>query len=211
MFPLRTTALAALLLVLALSASAAPARSAAAHADTATFAGGCFWSMETQFAGVPGVKSLLVGYTGGSKPHPTYEEVCSHTTGHLEALQVVFDPAITSYAKLLDRYWHSIDPTQADGQLYDIGESYRTVVFVRGTEQRRQAEASKDALARAGVLADPVVTRILPAAPFWPAEDYHQAYWKKNPQHYHAYREGSGRDRRLAQLWGAAAAKPLVH
>ena len=208
---LRTTALAALLLVLALPASAAPMGRAAAHADTAVFAGGCFWSMETQFAGVAGVKSLVVGYTGGSKPHPTYEEVCSHTTGHLEALQVVFDPAVTSYAKLLDRYWHSIDPTQADGQLYDIGESYRTAVFVRGAEQRRQAEASKDALARSGVLRQPVVTRILPAGPFWPAEDYHQAYWKKNPQHYFAYREGSGRDRRLAQLWGAAAAKPLVH
>lgn len=192
-------------------ASAAPAPRPAAGTDSATFAGGCFWCMETQFEGLPGVKSVTSGYTGGWKKQPTYEEVCAHTTGHLEAVRIVFDPAVVSYGKLLERFWHGVDPTQADGQFCDIGESYRSAIFFHGEPQRRQALASKVALERAKVLRGPVVTRIVAAGDFWPAEEYHQDYWKKNPARYRSYREGCGRDRRLAELWGKAAALPLVH
>ena len=185
-----------------------PAR--AARTETATFAGGCFWCMEAQFEGVPGVRSVTSGYTGGWKKHPTYEEVCAHTTGHLESVEIVFDPAVVTYARLLDRFWHGVDPTQADGQFCDIGDSYRSAIFYHGEGQHRLALASKAALERSGVLHGPVVTRIVAAAEFWPAEEYHQDFWKKNPKRYHEYREGCGRDRRLARLWGRAAVKPLV-
>lgn len=197
--------------VLLAMAFAAPLAAAPARAETAVFAGGCFWCMQTQFEGLPGVKSVIVGYTGGHKANPTYEEVCAHTTGHVEAVQVTFDPARISYATLLDRFWHSVDPTQADGQFCDEGESYRSAIFTSGDAQRRAALASKEALARSGVLRAPVVTRVRDAGPFWPAEEYHQGYWRKNAPRYCAYRKGCGRDRRLAELWGAAAAKPLVH
>jgi methionine-S-sulfoxide reductase len=195
---------------IALAAPAAPA-APAPRTETAVFAGGCFWSMESQFEGVPGVKSVLSGYTGGKKPRPTYGEVCTETTGHLESIQVTFDPAVITYAKLLDRFWHGIDPTQDDGQLFDVGESYRTAIFVTGPQQRREAEASKVALERSHVLHAPIVTRILDAGTFWPAEEYHQDYFKKNPEHYFAYRRGSGRDARLAELWGAAAVHAAGH
>lgn len=192
-----------------------PASPAAAEpsgaTETATFAGGCFWCMETQFEGLPGVKSVTSGYTGGWKKHPTYEEVCSHTTGHLESVEIVFDPAVVTYDQLLDRFWHSIDPTQADGQFCDIGDSYRSAIFYHGEGQKARALASKEALEQSGVLHAPIVTRIVAASEFWPAEEYHQDFWKKDPVRYHAYREGCGRDRRLAQLWGRAAVKPLVH
>jgi peptide-methionine (S)-S-oxide reductase len=187
--------------------SSAPAGTA--RTDAATFAGGCFWSMEAQFEGVPGVRSVTSGYTGGWKKHPTYEEVCSHTTGHLESVEVVFDPAVVTYAQLLDRFWHGIDPTQADGQFCDTGDSYRSAIFYRGDAQRQQALATKAALERGGVLHGPIVTRILAAGEFWPAEDYHQDFAKKNPEHYHRYREGCGRDRRLTQVWGKAAVRPI--
>jgi methionine-S-sulfoxide reductase len=207
---LAVLALAALMPTTAAFAAKPAARPA--HTETATFAGGCFWSMDTQFRNAPGVVSVVSGYTGGSKPHPSYEEVCTETTGHLESIQVTFDPAVTSYAKLLDRYWHSIDPTQDDGQLYDIGESYRTAIFVSGPDQKREAEASKSALEASHALHAPVKTRILPAGPFWPAEGYHQDYADKNPIRYAAYRVGSGRDARLHELWGDAAVKPIhVH
>ena len=204
-------ALAALLRPVAPAAAAPAAKAGAHHTETAVFAGGCFWSMESQFDDVPGVKAVVSGYTGGHKPKPTYEEVCTETTGHLESIQVTFDPAVITYAQLLDRFWHGIDPTQDDGQLYDVGESYRTAIFVNGAGQRREAEASKAALERSHVLKAPIVTRILDGGPFWPAEAYHQAYWKKNPERYFAYRAGSGRDRRLQQLWGAAAVRPVGH
>lgn len=200
---------------LALAAPAAPVAAAPAPAaprlETAVFAGGCFWSMESQFEGVPGIQSVVSGYTGGRKPRPTYGEVCTETTGHLESIQVTFDPAVITYAKLLDRFWHGIDPTQDDGQLFDIGESYRTAIFVKGPQQRREAEASKAALERSHVLKAPIVTRILDAGTFWPAEAYHQDYFRKNPEHYFAYRRGSGRDARLAELWGAAAVHAAGH
>lgn len=200
-----------LALTLATAGSPAAAPSRPARTETATFAGGCFWCMETQFEGLPGVISVTSGYTGGWKKHPTYEEVCAHTTGHLESVQVVFDPAVVSYPKLLDRFWHSVDPTQADGQFCDIGDSYRSAIFFHGDAQRTEALASRAALERSGVLHAPVVTRLVAATEFWPAEDYHQDYWKKNPKRYHEYRDGCGRDRRLAELWGRAAVVPLVH
>ena len=198
---------------IALAAPAAPAAAAPVmpHTDTAVFAGGCFWSMESQFEGVPGVKTVVSGYTGGKKPRPTYGEVCTERTGHLESIQVTFDPAVITYAKLLDRFWHGIDPTQDDGQLFDVGESYRTAIFVKGPEQRREAEASKAALAKSHALHAPIVTRILDASTFWPAEEYHQDYFKKNPEGYFAYRRGSGRDARLAELWGTAAVHAAGH
>ena len=192
-------------------APATPARPAAARPDTAIFAGGCFWCMETQFVRFPGVLSVTSGYTGGKEARPTYEQVSGHRTGHREAVRVVFDPARVSYAKLLERFWYGIDPTQADGQMYDVGESYRTAIYWRGEEQRRQAVASKQALEKAKTFAGPIVTEILPAGPFWPAEDYHQEFWKKDPQRYRSYREGSGRDARLRRLWGDKATQPLVH
>jgi peptide-methionine (S)-S-oxide reductase len=206
-FVMLVAALAAALAVTLAPAAPAPAL----RTETATFAGGCFWCMETQFEGLPGVRSVTSGYTGGWKTHPTYEEVCAHTTGHVEAVEIVFDPAVVSYAQLLDRFWHGVDPTQADGQFCDIGDTYRSEIFFHGDAQRSRALASKAALERSHVLHAPVVTRIAAAGVFWPAEEYHQDFWKKDPVRYHAYREGCGRDRRLAELWGKAAVKPLVH
>lgn len=184
---------------------------APARVEVATFAGGCFWCMETQFEGRPGVLSVVSGYTGGTKADPTYEEVCTHTTGHYESIEVRFDPARVSYATLLDLFWHGIDPTQADGQFCDRGSPYRSAIFTHGPEQARLAEDSKRRLAASGALKRPIVTSILPAARFWPAEAYHQDFWRKDPKRYREYREGCGRDRRLAELWGARAVKPLVH
>ena len=189
-------------------ATAAPT---AAGLDTATFAMGCFWCGETQFTQQPGVLSVTSGYTGGKKAHPTYEQVCTGTTGHYESVRVVYDPSKTSYETLLDMFWHGVDPTQADGQFCDRGSQYRSVVFVRDDRQRKAAEASKKALAASGVLNDPIVTQILPASTFWPAEEYHQCFWQKSTAHYRAYREGCQRDERLAELWGDKASKPLVH
>lgn len=190
-----------------------PAKAAATSAvlDTATFAMGCFWCGETQFTQQPGVLAVTSGYTGGKKQHPTYEEVCTGMTGHYESVRVVYDPAKTSYETLLDMFWHGIDPTQGDGQFCDRGSQYRSVVFVRNDRQRKAAEASKKALAASRVLHEPIVTQILPASAFWPAEEYHQCFWQKSTAHYRAYREGCQRDERLAELWGDKASKPLVH
>jgi len=194
------------------TAATTPAMAAPTPAglDTATFAMGCFWCGESQFTKQPGVRSVTSGYTGGHKLHPTYEEVSSGTTGHYESVRVIYDPAKTSYESLLDMFWHGVDPTQADGQFCDHGSQYRSVVFVRDDRQRQAAEASKRALAASGVLKKPIVTQIMPASTFWPAEDYHQCFWQKSPDHYKAYREGCRRDERLAQLWGDKASIPLV-
>jgi peptide-methionine (S)-S-oxide reductase len=193
--------------------AAKPARAAAPAPRTATavFAGGCFWCLETQFESFPGVKSVTSGYTGGHKDHPTYEEVCAHTTGHYESVKIVYDPAVVTYEQLLDRFWHGIDPTQGDGQFCDRGETYRSAIFYLDDAQKAAALASKKKLEAAKALKAPIVTQILPAKTFWDAEAYHQDFWKKDPARYRSYREGCGRDRRLAQLWGAAAVKPLVH
>lgn len=167
----------------------------------ATFAGGCFWCMVAPFEDLPGVKKVISGYTGGHKENPTYEEVCSDTTGHYEAVQVTYDPTILSYEKLLDTFWRQIDPTDPEGQFYDRGSSYRTAIFYHNEEQRRQAEQSKKELDESGRFDKPIVTEILPASTFYPAEEYHQDYHRKNPFHYRRYREGSGRDAFIEKHW----------
>lgn len=170
--------------------------------ELATFAGGCFWCMVAPFQELPGIINVTSGYTGGHTENPSYGEVCSHATGHYEAVQITFNPAVISYEKLLDIYWRQIDPTDTGGQFYDRGSSYCTAIFYHNDKQKKQAEASRKALEAAGIFQRPVVTRILPAARFYPSEDYHQDYHKKNPAHYQAYRKGSGRDRFIEQNWG---------
>jgi peptide methionine sulfoxide reductase msrA/msrB len=167
--------------------------------DTATFAGGCFWSMERAFDQVPGVVAVTVGYAGGRVPHPSYEQVSTGRTGHLESVQVVYDAQRISYARLVDAFWHDIDPTQADGQFCDHGPEYRTAVFYRDSAERRVAETSLRALERR--LGKPITTALLRATAFYPAEAYHQHYYKKNPVNYGLYRVACGRDRRLQELW----------
>jgi peptide-methionine (S)-S-oxide reductase len=203
----------------ALAAPAAPparstkpaAKPAAVRTETAIFAMGCFWCGETQFEEQPGVLEVVSGYAGGPEKNPTYEQVSNGETRHLEVIQIVFDPRRTSYARLLDLFWHGIDPTQGNGQFCDHGAQYRSAVFYLNDAQRAAAESSKQAIVASGVLKAPIVTQILPATPFWPAEDYHQDFWKKDPVRYRSYRLGCGRDLRLKQLWGDKAAKPLVH
>jgi len=193
------------------AAAPAPTPAKAARTELATFAMGCFWCGETQFEAQPGVKSVISGYTGGREERPTYEQVSAGVTGHYESIQITFDPTVTSYAKLLDLFWHGIDPTQANGQFCDHGRQYRSAVFAHDATQKKLAEDSRRAIEASKVLKQPIVTEILPYTKFWPAEEYHQDFWKKDPERYTSYREGCGRDRRLAQLWGAKAAKPLVH
>ena len=167
----------------------------------ATFAGGCFWCMVHPFDEMPGVLSVVSGYTGGRTVNPTYEEVCSHTTGHREAVQIRFDPARITYAELLEAFWRQIDPTDAGGQFVDRGSSYEAAVFYHTEAQRMAAEASRAALEATGRFGRPVVTPILPAGPFYPAEDYHQDFYKKSPAHYQRYRAGSGRDQFARIHW----------
>ncbi|MNF28678.1 Peptide methionine sulfoxide reductase MsrA [compost metagenome] len=182
--------------------SPATTSTADAPAATAIFAGGCFWCMESDFDKVPGVLSTTSGYTGGSLANPTYEQVSAGGSGHIESVLVRFDPAQTSYAKLLAAFWPNIDPLTATGQFCDIGSQYRSAIFYRSPEQQRLAEASKAQLQASGRFAKPVVTEILPAGTFYPAEEYHQDYYRKNPLRYHFYRTRCGRDARLEELWG---------
>jgi peptide-methionine (S)-S-oxide reductase len=168
----------------------------------ATFAGGCFWCMEPPFDSVDGVISTTSGYIGGHKDDPTYEEVSAGGTGHTEAVEIVFDPEKVSYAELLDVFWKNIDPTTANRQFCDVGSQYRTGVFYHDEEQQKLAERSRARIDQSGTLAAPIVTEIVEAGPFYPAEDYHQDYYKKNPIRYKFYRHGCGRDERLEQLWG---------
>ncbi|MBH2037287.1 MAG: peptide-methionine (S)-S-oxide reductase MsrA [Pseudomonadales bacterium] len=168
----------------------------------AVFAGGCFWCTEADFDKLPGVLETTSGYIGGSIENPTYEEVSSGRTGHIEAVQVRFDPRQTSYAKLLEAFWPTIDPVNGSGQFCDNGPQYRSAIFYQDAEQQRLAEASKSLLAASGRLAQPIATEILAATPFYPAEDYHQDYHTKNPLRYSYYRHGCGRDQRLKELWG---------
>ncbi|WP_379140782.1 peptide-methionine (R)-S-oxide reductase MsrB [Paenibacillus sp. sgz500992] len=169
--------------------------------EKATFAGGCFWCMVSPFEELPGIVEILSGYTGGHTVNPTYEEVCSETTGHVEAVQITFNPDIFPYSKLLELFWQQIDPTDAGGQFYDRGTSYGTAIFTHSEEQCQQAEASKAALQASGRFSGPIVTPILPAKPFYPAEEYHQGYHHKNPGHYKRYRKGSGRDAFIENHW----------
>ncbi len=169
--------------------------------EKATFAGGCFWCTESDFEKVDGVIEVVSGYTGGSKKAPTYEEVCSGSTGHYEAVQVSYDPEKVTYRRLLDIFWRHIDPTDAGGQFVDRGSQYRSAIFYHDEEQKAAAEESKQALAAADVFKRPIVTEILPLEHFYEAEDYHQDYYKKSPTRYQMYRYGSGRDRFLEQAW----------
>ncbi|WP_337103669.1 peptide-methionine (S)-S-oxide reductase MsrA [Paenibacillus sp. YIM B09110] len=169
--------------------------------EQAAFAGGCFWCMVSPFEEMPGIVSVVSGYTGGHKENPTYEEVCSDTTGHAEAVLITYDPDVFPYEKLLDIFWHQIDPTDAGGQFHDRGDSYRTGIFYYTEEQRQLAEASKQELAASGRFDKPIVTEIEPAGKFYAAEDYHQGYHKTNPFRYKMYRKGSGRDAFIAKNW----------
>ncbi|KQX53889.1 peptide-methionine (R)-S-oxide reductase MsrB [Paenibacillus sp. Root444D2] len=171
------------------------------HNELATFAGGCFWCMVSPFEEMPGIIKVVSGYTGGHKDNPTYEEVCSETTGHREAVQITFDPEVFPYDKLLDIYWPQIDPTDPGGQFHDRGESYRTAIYYHNEEQKNKAEASKRKIAESGRFNKPIVTDILPAQSFYPAEDYHQNYHKTNTLRYKMYRSGSGRDQFIEQHW----------
>jgi peptide-methionine (S)-S-oxide reductase len=169
---------------------------------TATFAGGCFWCMEPPFDELPGVLSTTSGYTGGSKKNPTYHEVSAGTTGHTEAVQIVYDPAKVSYDKLLEVFWKNIDPTTADRQFCDGGSQYRSGIFFHNEEQQRLAEASKKQIEQSGRLTQPIVTEIVRVGEFYAAEDYHQDYYKKNPVRYKLYRYNCGRDQVLEKIWG---------
>jgi peptide-methionine (S)-S-oxide reductase len=171
----------------------------------ATFAGGCFWCMEKPFEHLDGVEAVYSGYTDGQVVRPHYEDVGAGTTGHTEAIRVIYDPKKISYEKLLDAFWRNIDPTQADGQFCDRGNQYRTGIYPHDAAQRAAAEASRDALARSGRLAGPIVTHIKDATPFYAAETDHQDFYLKKPEHYARYRAGCGRDARLKQLWGDTA------
>lgn len=176
--------------------------------ELATFAGGCFWCMVKPFDQYDGIIKVVSGYTGGHKENPTYEEVCTHRTGHYEGVQITFDPERFPYGKLLEVFWQQIDPTDPGGQFYDRGESYRTAIFYHNEEQKREAEASKLELQESGRFGGrPIVTEILPAKPFYPAEEYHQDYYKKNPAHYNRYAEGSGRLRFREAFWGGSIEK----
>jgi peptide-methionine (S)-S-oxide reductase len=171
----------------------------------ATFAGGCFWCMEPPFEALDGVVSVTSGYTGGTKVDPTYEEVSAGGTGHAESIEVAYDPGKVSYEKLLVVFWHNVDPTTANRQFCDKGNQYRTAIFYHDETQKRLAEQSKQALEASKKLPGLIVTEIVPAGRFYPAEEYHQDYSKKNPIRYNYYRWGCGRDARLKEVWGAEA------
>jgi len=173
--------------------------------ETATFAGGCFWCMEAPFDKQPGVVSVTAGYTGGKEKNPTYQQVSAGGTGHAEAVQIVYDPSRIGYGKLLDIYWRNTDPTVIDRQFCDKGSQYRPAIFTHGEEQHLLAQKSKEELEKTKPFREPVVTEITPAGEFYPAEEYHQQYYKKNPIRYKYYRAGCGRDRRLKELWGKEA------
>ncbi|WHY84318.1 peptide-methionine (S)-S-oxide reductase MsrA [Neobacillus novalis] len=175
--------------------------------QVATFAGGCFWCMVKPFDEQPGINSVISGYTGGTVENPTYQQVCSDTTGHYEAVQINYDPALFPYEKLLELFWQQIDPTDPGGQFYDRGQSYRTTIFYHNETQKRLAEESKQALQESGRFNKPIVTPILPAQTFYPAEDYHQGYYKKNKAHYESYHVGSGRAGFIERHWGEENAK----
>jgi methionine-S-sulfoxide reductase len=168
----------------------------------ATFAGGCFWCMEPPYDDIKGVKRTTSGYTGGTKKNPTYEEVCTGTTGHAEAIEIEYDPTQVTYDQLLDVYWHNIDPTVTNRQFVDRGSQYRPEIFYHDEEQKRLAEASKKDIEK---IFGTVTVQITPAGPFYPAEEYHQDFYMNNPDHYNSYKHGSGREQRLKELWGKDA------
>jgi len=188
-----------------LGARADPPAATPAGTEVAIFAGGCFWCVESDFDKVPGVISTTSGYIGGTKVNPTYEQVSSGGTGHAESVKIVYDPKRVTYEKLLYVFWRNVDPLTKDGQFCDFGHQYRTAIFYVNDEQKRLAEASKAALEKSGRFKRPIVTEITKAGPFYPAETYHQDYYKKNPVRYNFYRFNCGRDARLDDLWGKEA------
>ena len=185
-----------------LSAADAAVAAPATRLEKAIFAGGCFWCMEHPFDELEGVVSVISGYTGGHKINPTYKEVSSGTTGHAESVEITYDPSKISYTKLLDVFWHNIDPTVKDKQFCDGGTQYRSAIFYTSEEQRRLAENSKKELEQLKRFKGPIYTQIVLATVFYPAEEYHQHYYKKNPVRYEYYRYACGRDQRLKELWG---------
>ena len=168
----------------------------------ATFAGGCFWCMVKPFDEEDGIEEIISGYTGGDKPNPTYQEVCSETTGHREAVQITYDPEKVDYEDLVELFWRQIDPTDPGGQFHDRGHSYTTAIYFHDEDQKKIAERSKRILNESGKFHKPVATEILPAKPFYKAENYHQDYHRKNPSHYAMYRKGSGREDYIKGTWG---------
>lgn len=173
-----------------------------ANTKTAIFAGGCFWCMQPSYDQAKGIVKTVVGYTGGSQTDANYEKVSGHRTKHREAIQVTYDPARISYDQLLDIFWRQINPTQADGQFHDIGLSYQAAIFYGNEEEKKTAEASKEKLGKSGKFQKPIVTEILPVMNFYPAEEYHQKYYLKNPADYESYHVGSGRVSFLEKIWG---------
>ena len=168
----------------------------------AIFAGGCFWCMEPPFEKLAGVHRVVSGYIGGETDNPTYEEVCSGRSGHAEAVEVHYDPGQVGFEELLEVFWRNINPTDEGGQFADRGSQYRSAVFYLDEEQRHLAEASKKKLAESGIFESPIVTEVVPATAFYPAEDYHQGYSHSNPLRYSLYRQGSGRARFIERVWG---------
>jgi peptide methionine sulfoxide reductase msrA/msrB len=179
-----------------------PADASPGSLEKATFAGGCFWCMESPFEKIEGVSEVISGYTGGTRANPTYEEVSGGGSGHLEAIRIIYDPAKITYTELLDVFWMQIDPTDPDGQFVDRGRQYRTAIFYHNEEQKNLAVKSKEDLQKSGRYKKPIVTEILPAAEFYAAEDYHQDYYRRNPVRYNFYRFNSGRDRYIKTIWG---------
>ncbi|MGF2616587.1 peptide-methionine (S)-S-oxide reductase MsrA [Rossellomorea vietnamensis] len=169
--------------------------------EKATFAGGCFWCMVKPFDQLPGIEGIVSGYSGGHVQDPSYEDVKKGDSGHYEVVQITFDPSLFSYKQLLDLYWPQIDPTDDGGQFQDRGDSYRTAIFYHNEQQRQLAEATKKEIEQSGRFSKPIVTRILPSAPFYPAEDYHQDFYKKNPKEYKEDRAQSGRDEFIEENW----------
>jgi peptide-methionine (S)-S-oxide reductase len=195
-------------LALALLMASLGARAQTQKTETAIFAGGCFWCVEEAFEKVPGVTDVVSGYIGGTVANPTYEQVAAKRTGHAEAVRVTYDPAKVSYPQLVDWFWKNIDPVDPIGQFCDKGSPYRSGIFYQGDEQKRIAEASKAALAASGRFKETIATEITAAGPFYLAEDYHQDYYKKNPNRYSYYKYGCGRAQRLEQIWGKPTPPP---
>jgi peptide-methionine (S)-S-oxide reductase len=191
---------ASLLVVVALAGPAAAQTAPKAGQAVATFAGGCFWCVESDFDHVPGVVATISGYTGGHVANPTYEQVSAGGTGHAESVEVIYDPGKVSYGELLTYFWHHVDPTVKDRQFCDVGNQYRTAIFVHSDKERALAEASKKKVA--AELGKPIYTEIADAGPFYKAEDYHQDFYKKSPLKYKFYRWNCGRDNRIEQIWG---------
>jgi peptide methionine sulfoxide reductase msrA/msrB len=189
-------------LSLSIALLAAAQNSSPPETRTVVLAGGCFWCIQPAFDKASGVIKTAVGYCGGTEPNPTYQLVTSEKTNYRESIEITYDPTKISYEQLLDIYWRQIDPTQSDGQFTDIGPSYRAAIFYGNTDEKKIAEASKAKLAGSGKFKKPIVTEILPAMKFWPAEDYHQKYYQQNPERFEAFEEGSGRVSFKKQKWG---------